>query len=321
MIRTVLVPLDGSPFGENALPLAASVVRAAGGRLAVVRVHEFLPPAYGVNPALAGRVDEVVKEQEREYLAGLTRRLPADVAGGVSVELLEGDVVDTLAARAADADLVVMTTHGRGPLARFWLGGVTDELMRVVPVPLILIHPGHAPTDLPGEPAVRLILVALDGTPQAEEILEPAAELAALTRASIKLVRAVRPLLLGTYPADADPSKEQVHTLLDDLVEEQRLQEADARAYLSAVAGRLTTGGLTVETGVLTDAQPAVAILREAETSGAGLIALATRCPHGLPRLLFGSVADKVVRASSVPVLLRRQSGAKDERGGARRGP
>ena len=44
-------------------------------------------------------------------------------------------------AAAKNVDLVVMSTHGRGPLSRFWLGSVADELVRRMPVPVLLVRP------------------------------------------------------------------------------------------------------------------------------------------------------------------------------------
>ena len=73
-----------------------------------------------------------------------------------------------------------MATHGRGALGRFWLGSVADEMLRHVNVPLLLVRPDEEAVDLAHEPALGRVVVALDGTPLAEQILEPAVALAAL---------------------------------------------------------------------------------------------------------------------------------------------
>ena len=74
-------------------------------------------------------------------------------------------------------DLVALTTHGRGPLGRFWLGSVADTLVRHLHVPTLLIRPreGVSPA---ADPVPKRILVPLDGSPRAEQILGPTAELA-----------------------------------------------------------------------------------------------------------------------------------------------
>jgi nucleotide-binding universal stress UspA family protein len=89
------------------------------------------------------------------------------------------------------SDLIVMTTHGRGPVSRFWLGSVADQLVHRLPMPLLLIRT-QEDSPLPrDEPELRNLLVALDGTPTAEQILQPAGVLAKLMGASCTLLRVV----------------------------------------------------------------------------------------------------------------------------------
>ena len=68
MIHSVLVPLDGSPFAEHALPWGTTLARRADARLLLARVHEFFPPADGATVLFADQVDRAVKERERAYL-------------------------------------------------------------------------------------------------------------------------------------------------------------------------------------------------------------------------------------------------------------
>lgn len=311
MIRSILVPLDGSPFGEHALPLAAELARRADAGLHLVRVRLTLPPPFTVGPGFLdeaealSRIEAALEEKERAYLAGLTRRPGRHASCRAVVELLTGDVASALCARAAEADLVVMATHGRGPLTRLWLGSVADELIRTLPVPVLLVRPEATPPDLSREPIVKHMLLPLDGTPAAEQIVEPAAEVALLSGASCTLVRVVRPALPEIRDFEASSPAGAIPPPLDRLCELQRRAEADARSYLESAAGRLAGRGVEVRTRVLVDDQPAAALLREAET-GVDMVALATHGRHGLPRLLLGSVADKLVRGSTVPLLLYR---------------
>ena len=66
-------------------------------------------------------------------------------------------------------DLVVMTTHGRGPIARFWLGSIADELVRVLPMPLLLLRPPEMLPDFTVEPPLNNILIPLDSSPWRSE--------------------------------------------------------------------------------------------------------------------------------------------------------
>jgi nucleotide-binding universal stress UspA family protein len=89
---------------------------------------------------------------------------------------------------------VAMSTHGRGPLSRFWLGSVADALMRRLPVPLLLVRPQEGAPDLSEEPPLRRILIPLDGSALAEEVLAPALALGGLVGAEYTLLWVVRPL-------------------------------------------------------------------------------------------------------------------------------
>ena len=147
MFRNILVPLDGSPFGEHALPIAYALARRAGAQVHLVRVHE---PLAAMVPVMAGwapgaemeQWTREVAESQSAYVRGVAEQAPADVR--VTPRLLHGMVLDALEvdAQRIGADLVVMTTHGRGGIARAWLGSVADGLVRRLHVPVLLVRPG-----------------------------------------------------------------------------------------------------------------------------------------------------------------------------------
>jgi nucleotide-binding universal stress UspA family protein len=148
MYRSILVPLDGSAFGEHALPLALSIARRARTELLLLHVHAPLAAVYAEGAGyIDSQLEHEIKQREQAYLDGVARRLqgPADV--GVRTLLREGEVAATVRATAegTGAGLVVMTTHGHGALARFWLGSVADKVIRDLPMPLLLVRPGGAP--------------------------------------------------------------------------------------------------------------------------------------------------------------------------------
>jgi nucleotide-binding universal stress UspA family protein len=209
-------------------------------------------------------------------------------------------IADALAADAAatDTDLIVMTTHGRGGLARFWLGSVADSLVHVSSVPVLSLRPGEPVPPIKHPPVFRHILIPLDGSALAEQILEPALALGALTQATYTLLHVVELFVLPSYAPLAQAVQLDAHMT-------QALQ-TEMQRYLDDVAQRLRASGHQVHTRTLLGAQPAVALLDAAQEQGADLIALATHGRSGLPRLLIGSVADKVRRGADMPVLLYR---------------
>src|SRR5262245_55962212 len=189
MIHSILVPLDASPFGEHALPLAANIARRAGARLHLVHVHQFLPPAIPEGFTLLDEVGLHLRQSEKEYLASISRRLAETEPLAVETALLEGDPVRAMKdyARTNDVDLVVMSTHGRGAMGRFWLGSVANQVAREMPRPVLLVRPQEVKANLSRVVNLNTILIPSDGTSKAHRVLEPTLELARLIDSTLVL--------------------------------------------------------------------------------------------------------------------------------------
>ncbi|MGA2619975.1 MAG: universal stress protein [Thermoguttaceae bacterium] len=304
MYHSILVPLDGSQFAEQALPLALSIASRAGASLEVVRVHV----AYALQDLqhcswlpFDPTEDAIFEEQEQAYLDALVRRLQKTASVSVTSALASGVIVDGILerVRATAADLIVMTTHGRGPMSRFWLGSVADELVRQAPAPILLMRPREAFQHLEPEPALRRMLVPLDGSELAEQVREPAIALGGLMGAEYVLVRVVQS---SSFPAGYPVSAES------PAAGQPRLErrKAEAQAYLDRVAERLRAEAFRVQTHVVVGESVATAVLDIARDKDVDVIALATHGRGGLKRLLLGSVADKIVRGTFTPVLVYR---------------
>jgi nucleotide-binding universal stress UspA family protein len=309
MFRSILVPLDGSKFGEHALPFALKIARRTGARLQLAHVHVPLAPVIGEGViAYDVRLDEELQKDERAYLEKLVPRLAEVSPVPISSVLLEGEIADELEAQVtgSDVDLVVMTTHGRGTLARSWLGSVADQLVRRAPVPVLLIRPHEALRDLTEEPPLKNVLIPLDGSELAEQILEPATALAASWGAEFSLVRVIKPAVLGNYLMGEKPPEKLGEAMLADLSKMHETECRQAERYLETLAERLRQKSLHVDTRVLVHEQPAVAILEEVKGRHINLVAIATHGRAGLPRLFLGSVADKILRGTAVPILVQR---------------
>ena len=300
MYLSLLVPLDRSSFAEQALPLALAIARRAHARLDLVEVHAL----YALEDPTAGRArfeperDAQRKQQEQLYLDATATWLTSVSPAAVSTGVLAGSVVlaETVAdsilerARAGKADLIVMASHGRGPLRRFVAGSVADELIRRAGVPVLLVRPGETPPAIFPEPTLENILIPLDGSALAEQVLGPALDLARLMEARCTLLRVIEPRSPSHNGAPGGPPKE-------------------AAAYLKRVAARVREQGVPARARVVVARNVAEAILEEAAAQASDLIALATHGRGGLTRLLRGSVADQLVRAAASPVLVYRPSG------------
>jgi universal stress protein A len=82
--------------------------------------------------------------------------------------------------------------------------------------------------------------------------------------------------------------------------------QAEAHVYLQRMAESLRDQGIAVQMRILAGAHPVTAILNEAASGDYDLLALETHGRRGLPGLFLGSVADKVVRGASIPILVHR---------------
>jgi nucleotide-binding universal stress UspA family protein len=309
MYKSLLVPLDGWIFAEHALPLALSIARRAGASLTLLHVHA--PPAM-VYPDGATAFDETLdlqlKERKQAYLESTARRLRDLSAVMVRSEMVEGETADAIRAAATSmgVDLVVMTTHGRGPLGRFWLGSVADELVRHLPVPLLLLRPGEDPPDYRQEPVLKRVLLPLDGSALAEQMIGPAVALGDLMEAQYNLFRVIKPVLPQAYKLQGASLTELAESVLKQIELTQDSLHREAQDYLERVAAPLRDRSLRVQTRIAVEQQPALAILHEEKASAIDLIALETHGRRGLSRLVLGSVADKVIRGASSPVLVHR---------------
>jgi len=294
----ILVPLDGSSFAEHALPVALGLAKQTGARLELVSVHERAAPAHHVKSSAAHeRLVPDIHAALRRYLTRVRERLEASMPGvAVEVGVLDGKPQEVLAdyARTSGADLIVLTAHGRGGLSRSWLGSVAEGLVRRMVIPVLVVRARRKRASLqPAEP-FRHVVIAVDSTPESEGILPVVETVTPGQTATFTLLHVILPL----HPV--------VRALASKGAEELDAYEQQTRAqeYLSGAADRLRAWGIEPRTAIGVDLQPARAITAFAANNGADLIALATYGRGTVGRLLLGSVADKVLRTATVPVLL-----------------
>jgi nucleotide-binding universal stress UspA family protein len=307
MYRSILLALDGSPFAEGAAPVAARLAAASHATLHLVVVHEWLSHWMPLDPTIAqmtlSQIDEHGRRESKAYLGRLAAELRADYGIRVRQTVLEGIPTDEirLYATRQHIDLVVMTTHGRGGLSRLWLGSVADTLVRQLDKPVLLCRGGTAKGPVCTMP-FRRILVPLDGSVGSERALDMAADLSeAAPGSSLGLMMVVSPHYLvfpefgvgGVGPEVTDAAQRGEY----------------AREYLATLEARLASRG--IESAIVVDVAGDVAraIFEEARRTRADVIAIATRGRGGVPRMVIGSVADKVIRAADQPVLVCRSAG------------
>jgi len=307
MFRTILVPLDGSPLAEWAVPAAVGIARRHAAQLQLLTVHVLRPAVSAIDGLTFSDGSEAwrsaAEDSSQTYLAEVARRVeglhPVTIKSAVRAEFENAARQLVQYAHDSDIDLIVMATHGHGPLMRFWLGSVADTVVRHSRIPTLLIRPhSDAEADLKSETRFRNILIPLDGSDAAETIIDHAIAVGGHD-AEYTLFQAfpLLPVFSTEYAAVSAADAEVMHA-----------QQEAAEATLETLAERIRLRDVRFQVHIATASKntSAEAILDYAERNHSDLIALTTHGRGGAIRLMLGSVADKVTRGAEVPVLLCR---------------
>jgi nucleotide-binding universal stress UspA family protein len=318
MLKRILVPLDGSERAERGLALAAQLARGSGGELLLARIVG-LPPMplapYGEPAQIALALIAEARQEADEYLKNVAQR-PLLQGIPVQARAIEGHVTADILNTARDerCDMIVITTHGYSGFNRWRLGRVAAQVARHAPAPVLIIpaRDARAAQSAIGEADKDIrILVALDGSELAEAALAPALDvarsLAESERISVHLLEVVEFFAVMM----ADTTREAALSAPAVGAEEQALQAA--RDYLETVAQRIRqeTPGARVTTAALLAADIATTI---GEVAGGepryDFIAMATHGRGGLQRWALGSITERVLHTTHLPLIIARSPGA-----------
>jgi nucleotide-binding universal stress UspA family protein len=304
MYSRMVVPLDGSDFGEHAITAAAVIARRAAAEIELVHVHQprYAEPYLGDITAYQfqdeslwqARYDRARLDEERAALKARADRLGSEDGIPATARILEGGVPSALRREVEqlEADLVVMATHARHGVSRWRHGSMGDAFVRGSNVPTLLVRPSDPVAIQPRE--FRRILVALDGSAFSEEILEPALRLAELLDAEVTLLHVVTPPGRAASPTDQRADGPIAHL------------RTDSDAYLRSASERFanTRTTVSIRTAIADRAAPCIAEVAAARRCD--MIALATHGRGGVSRLLLGSTADQLLGMTWTPVLALR---------------
>jgi nucleotide-binding universal stress UspA family protein len=305
-MKTILIPLDGSALSERVLPYARLLAHTIDARLHLLRVvSDSQPDSVPLdNPTIRAEAGLPPYEVDRDSTSAwdalrqfaendLAEQAAQLRANGLHVtyEVRVGAPAETIVEVAAEchARMIAMATHGYSGLARWALGSVADAVLHTTSVPVLLVR-GNAP--LPKRaPALKRIIVPLNGSELAKQALPPAIELADFAHAEVVVVQAIVPSI-EDYLSAASPVAE-----LRDSLRAQALHEYELHVgheHPAAVTAAVLVG------------HAAQAIAEEVDWRHADLIVMATHAYSGLRRLVRGSVADQLLHTTTIPLLLVR---------------
>jgi nucleotide-binding universal stress UspA family protein len=321
MWQHILVPLDGTAGAEQALPLAAHIARAVGATLTLLRIQQPLPEStYLLDGGLMlAKIKESEREraEAKEYLKHIITTECLDGVG-IRTKLLEGPPIETLLPFASEqhVDLIVMCRHEHNGLKRWVSNHTARHLARQSTIPILALHEDGPMTSSHEQnilPQPFSVMVALDGSKRAETALLAAAQLSATLSAPLQgmlhLVRVIQPQVAFSENAEVQFSKlnKQAIVQAKDYLDEVEwcIQHGDLARYHLQI-----TSSLAEETDI------ARTLIRDVEmgerlgdirlSAGYDTIALATHGHDGFKRWLLGSVTERLLDKTIMPVLVIR---------------
>lgn len=317
MFKRILVPLDGSLRAERALPVAARIARAASGSIVLLQVVN--PPldyggGFAPSPLMAEEfadkefIDETsyLKEvAQSQLLAGI--RIITEVEFGLSVEQILGVV------ESQKADLIIMCSHGRTGFSRWVLGSVAQRLIHNCAVPVLVLREGGEALPAAKAEAARpsRAVVSLDGSALAEAALLPAANLVAALAAPAKgelhITKVVKTLASPIEVGASLQAVEQAQKYLEG-VQARLLEQLKA---LNITVTYSVTRAAEISRGIITTAEQGS---ESARGSRCDMLAMATHGRGGLERWVMGSMTERVLDGTKLPMLVVRPVQTKAQR-------
>lgn len=162
----VVAAVDFEPASVRAAALAGAVATAAHAQLRVVHAERVDAPPYFTPEQIAALEDER-RETSRELATELRRLVATATPRVADVRVVEGPPVETILSQAADADLVVLGTHGRRGPSRWWLGSVAERVVRAAHLPVLVTRDDATP---PADLFARVALAGDHAEPSADTV-------------------------------------------------------------------------------------------------------------------------------------------------------
>jgi acetoin utilization protein AcuB len=301
MENRILVPLDGSSLAERALSCALMLAQELPAELVLLRAFWIPPDVLARMGEAAVELDLLAGELEAEaedYLSALAKQL-AETGLDVRHVVERGPAAEMILEHARQEHIshIVMATHGYSGLRRWTHGSVAERVLQTATVPVLLVRVGEEDVEKDWQQPMscQRILVPLDGSLLAEQILPVITPVAEALAAELIFFQVSIAHTSGWMTGEW-------YLPVQGVLE---TAEEDAEEYLRAVADELRARGLDTSTSTAIGSV-ANCIVDYAEANQVDLIAMCTHGRTGLARWALGSVADRVLRAGSTPILLVR---------------
>ncbi len=298
-LTRLIVPLDGSPLAEQALPYARAIAteRTEIILLEVVPWAEEIRTVLGKLIATAAEVQEAYEASAREELEAARTQWLGD-RQNVTIEVAAGDPAEQIlwAAERHAVDLIVMASHGRGALGRWTFGSVADRIARASTIPVMIIHPVNTAAQPGVQPRIQRIVLLTDGSALSLQAIPVAAMLARTLGLPVHVLRAIDPAAFITRaPVPPAPLPSSAYETVFQQI------ALDAEQSVKQAAEQLQAMEVQVSSEVL-EGPPAPTLIGAMHPTD--LVVLTSHGYSGLRRWLLGSMAEKIIRSGVAPVVL-----------------
>jgi nucleotide-binding universal stress UspA family protein len=296
----MLMPLDGSTTAENVLPYARFLARRLKLPVELLEVLDIAEIGRRISPKQAECLNTAVEKLERgreQYLKAVAGTF---VGSAVKCTVLKGTPAEAIIDKAAEdkSTLIAMATHGHSGIKRWLLGSIAEKVLRGAQNPLLLVRATEE-AKREGEASLGAVIVPLDGSELAEQVLPVVAELAKELNFEVILFRAYM-----IPPSAAVPDPEIAYVVADDELISSLREEAIA--YLNKRAKTVKELGAQRVSTVTEYGPAADEIIALARKTPDNLIAMCSHGYSGVKRWVLGSITETVVRHSGDPVLVIR---------------
>jgi nucleotide-binding universal stress UspA family protein len=285
MYETIVVPHDGSDCASGAVGVAVQFADLFDADISLLAVLEPYMLSLRESPPADPDPGDLDDDWRRTLSRTRSHAQAADVP--CSTTVVVGDPREAIPVHAddVDADLVAIGTHGRSGIERLILGSVTERLLRTADLPLLTV------SEIKGTHKVDDILVPTDGSSGSDRALTHACSLARRYDATVHGLAVVNTQALAAVGEAGGAIPEVI-----------RVQRENRERDLETVRQRAAAHDLEYTTTVV-EGTPDQVINTYADTNDIDVISMGTHGRSGIDRFLRGSVTERTIRASSVPVL------------------
>ncbi len=295
-LKKILMPTDFSDGANTALSQAIALAGRFDAELHLLHVVVMFDEGLHYRDPEFPDVEKVYSRLEEQASAEMKHLLKAQQVKPLQVYETQCRAFEPAPAIVEYAeehgiDAIVLGTHGRRGLRRFLLGSVAEEVVRTAPCPVMTLRQDATPNA-----GIGRIVVPFDFSPDSEQTLETAKELAARFDSRIHLVHVMQPPIVagGVYGMPLPGP-----TMIDGTLQmQQALAEVVERCEAQAIEAHVLEGS------------PAWEIVEYASKIEASLIIIGSHGASGIRRILLGSVSERVIRSAPCPVLVLRRPGA-----------